>query len=47
MMRKPVSNLYFSPAAYAELFLSKVPVAPVNTVPFSPERHQDRLTQVQ
>lgn len=44
MMRKSVSNLYFSPAAYAELFLSR---APDNTVPFSPERHLDRVTQVQ
>lgn len=26
MMRKSVSHPYFSPAAYAELFLSRVPV---------------------
>lgn len=47
MMRKSVSHPYFSPAAYAELFLGRVPVAPGNTVPFSPEqlRFSDEFAQ--
>lgn len=47
MMRKSVSHTCFPPAAYAELFLSRVPVGPENMMPFSPERHLDRVTQIQ